>query len=92
MEHVRRDFCQTGLKDMSVSETEEFANKAAKKEALIERNRPHISPSVSLEVKILLMSRLGIPVDRIAARLKVNRKTVLKYSQRNSLTTKLSRR
>ena len=39
------------LSYMSAMEIEEIANKRAEKEALIERNRPRISPSVSLEAK-----------------------------------------
>jgi hypothetical protein len=31
------------------------------------------------------MSRLGIPIDRIAARLKINRKTAFKHSDRPSI-------
>jgi len=81
MGHVRRDFCQTGLKGMSAREIEDIDDKAAKKENLKELNRAHVSPSLSLEAKILVMSRFGIPVDRIAAQLKVNRLTELKYSE-----------
>jgi len=80
MEHVSGDSCQGDLKELSAREIEEIADNAAKKEALIERNRPRRSPSLSLEAKFVLMSRLGIPADRIAARLKVNRKTVLTYA------------
>ncbi len=80
MAYVSSDSSQINIGDLSAREIEEIADKAAKKEALIERNRPRRSPSLSLEVKIVLMNRLGIPVDRIAARLKVNLKTVLNYS------------
>ena len=79
-EQVDQDFHKIKISDLSAREIEKIADKAAKKEALIERNRRRRSPSLSLDAKILLMNRLGIPVDRIAARLKVNRKTVLKYS------------
>ncbi|MEA3415239.1 MAG: hypothetical protein U9R02_03635 [Thermodesulfobacteriota bacterium] len=68
------------LRDLSAREVEEVARKAANKEIAHERNRLRISPSLNLNVKILLMSRLGIPADRIAARLKVSRLTVMKYS------------
>ena len=68
------------LKDLSAREIEEIAGKAADKEIVFERNRDRISLSLNLKVKILLMSRLGIPADRIAVRLKVNRLTVMKYS------------
>jgi len=79
-DQVDHDFHNINISDLSAREIEEIADNAAKKEALIERNRPRRSPSLSLEVKIVLMSRLGIPADRIAARLKVNRKTVLNYA------------
>jgi hypothetical protein len=79
-DQVDQDFHKTYISDLNAREIEEIADKAAKKEALIERNRPRRSPSLSLEAKILLMNRLGIPVDRIAARLKVNRKTAYNYS------------
>jgi len=80
MGYVSSDSSQINISDLSAREIEEIGDKAAKKEALIERNRPRRSPSLSLEAKIVLMNRLGIPVDRIAARLKVNLKTVLNYS------------
>ena len=80
VDQVDHDFHKINISDLSAREIEEIADKAAKKEALIERNRPRRSPSLSLEAKILLMNRLGIPVDRIAARLKVNRKTAYNYS------------
>ena len=76
VDQVDHDFHKINISDLSAREIEEIADKAA----LVERNRPRRSPSLSLEAKILLMNRLGIPVDRIAARLKVNRKTVLNYS------------
>jgi len=80
MGYVSSDSSQINISDLSAREIEEIADKAAKKEALIEANRPRRRPSLSLEVKIVLMNRLGIPVDRIAARLKVNQKTVLNYA------------
>ncbi|GAF95706.1 unnamed protein product, partial [marine sediment metagenome] len=45
---------------------EDIADKAAKKESQTELNRARVSPSLSLEAKIFMMSRLGIPCDRIA--------------------------
>ena len=76
---IDKDPGKISIRDLSAREIEEVARKAASKEIMHERNRPRISPSLNLEVKILLMGRLGIPSDRIAARLKINRKTVLKY-------------
>jgi len=79
-ELFNQDSHKIDLKDLSAREIEEIAGKAADKEIVLERNRDRISPSLNLKVKILLMSRLGIPADRIAVRLKVNRLTVMKYS------------
>ena len=79
--HVSRDSSQVGIRDLSAREIEDIADKAAKKESLRELNLARVSPSLSLETKILILSRLGIPVERIAARLKVNRLTALKYAE-----------
>ena len=79
-ELFNHSFHKIHLRNLSAREIEEIANKAVNKEIVHERNRPRISPSLSPKAKILLMSRLGIPAERIAARLKVNRKTILKYS------------
>ncbi|GAG27496.1 unnamed protein product, partial [marine sediment metagenome] len=83
--HVSRDFSQISLRDLSGREIEGIADKAAKKESQTELNRARINKSLSLEVKIFMMSRLGIPANRIAARLKVNRLTALKYSENSRL-------
>ena len=84
-EQIDKDSRKISIGDLSAREIEEFADKAAKKESHTEQNRPSISPRLNLKTKILLMSRLGIPLDRIAMRLKVNRKTVLKYSDETPL-------
>jgi hypothetical protein len=81
MGHGSTDFWQRDLRDLSAREIEDIADKAAKKESQTELNRARVSPSLSLEAKILMMSRFGIPANRIAARLKVNRLTALKYSE-----------
>ena len=72
MGHVSTDSCQIDIRDLSAREIEEIAEKAAKKESLRELNLARVSPSLSLKTKILILSRLGIPVNRVAARLKVN--------------------
>jgi hypothetical protein len=83
--HVSRDSSQIDIRDLSAREIEDIADKAAKREVLKELNRARVSPSISLEAKLLILSRLGIPVERIAARLKVNRLTALKYSENSRL-------
>jgi len=49
------------------------------KEVLAEQGRSRIMPSLSSEVKILLLDRLGAPAEKIAERLTLNRKTVTTY-------------
>ena len=83
--HVNRDSSQIDIRDLSAREIEVIADKAAKKENLKELNRARVSPSLSLETRIFMMSRLGIPANRIAARLKANRLTALKYSENSRL-------
>jgi len=80
MGYVISDSSQINIRDLSAREIEDIADKAAKRERQIELSRARVRPSLSLEAKIVLMNRLGIPVDRIATRLKVNRKTVLNYA------------
>ena len=67
------------LSDFSATEIEAIANKEIQKEVLAEQGRSRIMPHLSSEVKILLQDSLGIPDERIAERLKINRKTVTKY-------------
>ena len=50
-----------------------------------EINRHRVSPSLKKKTVVVTMNRLGIPEERIAARLKINRKTVKKYSEHPSL-------
>ena len=79
--HLSRDSSQIDIRDLSAGEIEGIADKAARKEHMKERNRACVGPSLSLEAKTFMMSRLGIPANRIAERLKVNRLTALKYSE-----------
>jgi len=76
-----KDFSKIDLRTLSGREIEEIADKAAKKESRTELNRARVSPSLGLEAIIFMMSRWGIPANRIAERLKVNRLTALKYSE-----------
>jgi len=85
MGHGSTDSSQTDIRDLSAREIEDIADKAAKQESQAELNRARVSPSLSLETKILILTRLGIPVKRIAARLNVNRLTALKYSENSRL-------
>jgi hypothetical protein len=80
-----KDISQIDLNDLSGREINGIAEKAAKKEGLTELNRPRVSPSFKQEPAILMMSRMGIPVEGIAARLKINRKTAKKYSENQRL-------
>ena len=67
------------LSDFSATEIEAIANKEIQKEALADQGRSRIMPHLSSELKTLLLDRLGIPDERIAERLKINRKTVTKF-------------
>ena len=67
------------LSDFSATEIEAIANKEIQKQVLAEQAESRSMPALSSEVKILLQARLGIPEERIARRLKINRKTVAKY-------------
>jgi len=67
------------LSDFSATEIEAIANKEIQKEVLAEQGRSRVIPSLSSEMKILLLHSLGIPDERIAEKLKINRKTVTKY-------------
>ena len=69
------------LKDLSSREINNIAEKAAKKEGLIEFNRSRVSPSLKSETVIVTMNSLGIPEERIAPLLKINRKTVKKHAE-----------
>ncbi len=73
-----KDCSQIELKDLSAREIKGIAEKAAKKASLTELNRARVSPAFSLKKVIFMMSRLGISVERIAGRLKANRKTAKK--------------
>ena len=72
---------QIDLKDLSGREIEGFADKAVKRENLKELNRPRVSPLLKNEPVIVSMSCLGIPQERVAALVKVNRKTVKKHAE-----------
>jgi len=62
------------IRDLSAREIEEIADKAIRKEIRAEQDRLRISPQLNTEVKIVLMSRLGIPIDQIAVKLKLLRR------------------
>ncbi|MDB4443776.1 site-specific DNA-methyltransferase [bacterium] len=83
--HVRKDSCQTSLKEMSAREINNIADRAVKKENLKELHRARVSQSLNSKAKTFMMSRWGIPAPRIATRLEVNRLTALKYSENPSL-------
>ena len=82
---VYKSASDLNISNLSGREIEEIATKAVREKSRIEQNQPRKNLTITLEVKILVMARLGIPVNRIAMRLKVNRKTVLKYCGNTSL-------
>jgi DNA modification methylase len=73
------------LSDFSATEIEAIANKEIQKRALAEQAESRSMSSLSAEAKVLLQARLGIPDERIAERLKINRKTVAKHCERPKL-------
>jgi len=77
----RKESAQIELKDLSGREIKNIAEKAAKKKMLTELKRTRVSPPSSHETGILMMSRLSIPVEKIATKLKVNRKTAKNHSE-----------
>ena len=79
------------LRDLSSREIKDIAERAAKKEGLAEFNRPRISLATSREISALIMAWLGIPVERIAARLNIDRKTAKKYAENKGLIQSLKK-
>jgi len=66
-----KDLCGREIKDIA-EKAAKMAEKAARMEMLTELKRCRVSPSSSQKMVVLMMSRLGIPVERIAARLNPN--------------------
>jgi hypothetical protein len=56
-----KDISQIDLNDLSGREINGIAEKAAKKEGLIELNRHRVTPSFKSELVIVTMNCLGIP-------------------------------
>ena len=80
-EAENKNISQIDLNDLSGREINGIAEKAAKKEGLTELNRHRVSPSLKSEPVIVTMNCLGIPEERIAALVKINRKTVKKHAE-----------
>jgi ParB/RepB/Spo0J family partition protein len=80
-----RDFGRKSVGEMSAAEIEKIAQKAIRSVSKAEHSRSRTSPSMELEIKIFLLYRLGILVNRIATLLGINRKTVIKYSENPDL-------
>ena len=74
-----------GLKEFSAAEIEAIAEKEIEKQALAEQERLRETIPLVSKVKVLLMSRLGIPVEIIASNLRINWKTAQKYGQDTGL-------
>ena len=79
------------LKDLSSREIKDIAERAAKKEGQADFNRARISSSAGREMGAFIMGRLGIPVERIAARLRIDRKTAKKYVEDKCLIPSIKR-
>ena len=68
------------LREMSAKEIKQIADNIIRKEIKNERNRQRENQDLNLIAKVLIMTRLGIPVDRIAKRLHIDRKTLYDFS------------
>jgi hypothetical protein len=80
-EAENKNISRIDLNDLSGREINGIAEKAAKKEGLTELNRHRVSPSLKNEPVIDTMNCLGIPEEKVAALLKINRKTVKKHAE-----------
>jgi hypothetical protein len=69
----------------------EIVEKAAKKQGLVELNRPRDGQSNCKQIAALTMSRLCIPVEGIAARMGVDRKTAKKNSENKNLVQSIKK-
>ena len=83
------DVAPIALRDLSAREITDIAERAAHKEGLAELNRRRVGPASSQETVIHTMGRLGIPLERVAARLKINRKTARKYADHPRLIRRI---
>ena len=73
------------LGDFSAAEINAITEKEIKKQTMAEQDVSRETIPIVSKVKVLLMCRLGIPIDIIASILKINWKTAKKYSQDGAL-------
>jgi DNA invertase Pin-like site-specific DNA recombinase len=90
-EAENRDISRINLHDLSGREIHGIAEKVAKKKGLTELNRHRVSPSLKSEPVIVTIIRLGIPEERVAALLKINRKAVKKHAENPRLIKSLKK-
>jgi len=72
------------LNEFSAREIQIFAEDLEKAIKKKEQKKDDHQYEFSTEIKVALMTRLGIPLTRIAQRLNIHRETVSKYAQKNN--------
>ena len=68
------------LRDYSAAEITEIAEREIEKQTMAEQDVTRETVSLASKVKVLLMYRLGIPLEIIAASLKINWRTAKRYA------------
>ncbi|MBT3388495.1 MAG: ParB/RepB/Spo0J family partition protein, partial [Desulfobacula sp.] len=72
------------LNEFSAREIQIFADDLEKTIKKKEQKKDDHQYEFSIEIKVALMTRLGIPLTRIAQRLNIHRETISKYAQKNN--------
>ena len=71
------------LNEFSAREIQVFAENLEKANKKKEQKKDHHQGEFCTQIKIALMTRLGIPLVRIAQRLNIHRETISKYAKEN---------
>ena len=71
------------LKEFSAREIQTFAEDIEKTNIKNQKRIDTAQRKFSTQIKIAVMTRLGIPLVRIAQRLNIHRETISKYAQKN---------
>jgi len=71
------------LNEFSAREIQTFAEDLEKTNKKNDQKKDTLQQEFSTQIKVALMTRLGIPLVRIAQRLNIHRETISKYAQKN---------
>ena len=74
---------QLKLNELSAREIQVFAEDLEKTNKKSDQKEDRLQQEFSTQVKVALMTRLGIPHVRIAQRLNIHRETISRYAQKN---------